>query len=235
MHFARRVSLHPEKIWNLGLIAILSALVGSRLLLVAANFTAFREHPFWVLGLTTIRSQGILFGGVALGIAIAVLYALAENLALLRTFDCIAPALALGITINRIGAFLGGLDYGTTTTQPWGVIYTSRIAALWYGTPLGIRLHPTPLYAAAASAFLFAVSAWWLPRRKHDGDVMGGWLFVYGLIAFFLEFYDGDASAGEVFNGAVALTQALAICAVIAGGIFWMCSTTSGRPPAEMR
>jgi phosphatidylglycerol---prolipoprotein diacylglyceryl transferase len=233
MHFARLVGLNPEKVWNLGLLIILTTLIGSRLLLVIANFTAFRKHPFWVLGLTTVRSPGILLGGAALAIVIAGLYALAEGLPLLRTADCAAPALALGFTLNRIGAFFAGIGYGTPTAQPWGIVYASHIAALWYRTPLGITLHPVQLYVAAASALLFALLAWRLPHRKQDGDIMGAWLFLYGLAIFFLSLYDGDTTGREIFNGAITITQALASCAVIAGGLIWIRKSAPVQRPAE--
>jgi phosphatidylglycerol:prolipoprotein diacylglycerol transferase len=214
VHFARRLNLDPNKIWSLCLIGILTTLIGARLLLIVSYFSAFREHPFWILGLTNIHDSWVIALSIAAGFAAAMLYALAEGLPLLVTLDCLAPPAAVAIAINRIGAFLAGLDYGTSTTRPWSVTYTSRIAALWYRTPLGIRLHPVQLYDAAASLLILMLLIWWLPRRSQDGEIAGAWFFFYGFSSFFVSFYragSGDFPASQLFS----------IAAVIAGGALW--------------
>jgi phosphatidylglycerol:prolipoprotein diacylglycerol transferase len=212
VHFARRLGLDPNKVWSLCLIGVLTTLVGARLLLVFSYFSAFRQHPFWILGLTDIRNPWLLCLSIGAGLAAAMLYALAEGLPILVSLDCLAPAAALAIGINRIGAFLAGLDYGALTSHAWGVVYTSRIAALWYRTPMGIRLHPVQLYDACAALLTLALLLWWLPRRTQDGELAGAWLFLYGFASFFLSFYRADA---------VPFAQPLAAVAVIAGGALW--------------
>lgn len=230
MHFARRLDLNPEKIWNLGLLSILTALIGSRLLLITANFSIFRAHPLWVLGLTTVRNHWVFTGGVILGIAAALLYVLAEGLPLLRVLDCASPALALALCIHGIGAFCAGLAYGVPASLPWGVTYNSRIAALWYGTPLGIKLHPVQMYDAVASLVIFLLLVWWLPRRRQDGELAGAWFFLYGLCSFFLGFYRGDTAGREVLGGAFTSTQVFGALAVFIGGTLWLQrSYTSGN------
>lgn len=215
VHFARRLGLDPNKIWSICIIGILTTLVGARLLLVLRYFSAFRQHPFWILGLTDVHDAWVITLSIAAGLGAAMLYALAEGLPPLAALDCLAPAAALAIGINRIGAFLAGLDYGLPTTQPWSVIYTSRIAALWYRTPLGIRLHPVQIYEAGASLLILSVLLWWLPRRAQDGELAGAWLFLYGVSSFFLGFYRAGADS-------LPLTQPVAMAAVIAGGVLWL-------------
>jgi len=223
---ARRLRLRANKVWNLGLTAILATLFGARLLLVATHFSLFRAHPFWILGLATVPGAWIAVGGAAIGVAAAALYALAEGLPLLRTADAAAPAIALAFAINRIGAFCAGLDWGTPTTLPWGITYRSVIAELWYGTPGGIRLHPVQLYDAAASLAIFALLLL-LPHRR-DGETAGAWLFLYGLCRFFLEFCRGNAQ--HVLGGALTVAQLLAIAAVLAGGALWLRRSVQPAP-----
>jgi len=232
MHFARRLSLDPNKIWTLCLTAILTTLIGARLLVVLAHLGAFLQHPFWILGLAGTRDLWIAPVSVLLGAAAAALYSLSEGLPLLRAADCLAPAAMLAFAINRIGAFLAGLDFGAPVRLPWSVTYTSRIAALWYRTPLGLPLHPVQLYDAAVSLIIFALLIWWLPRRRQDGELAGACLFLSGLAAFFLGFYRGDASEP-------GLSQAIAVAAVIAGAALWLDRkdnphryTSNDAPPA---
>ncbi len=215
MHFARRLVLDPNKIWNLSLIGILTTLIGARLLVIVAHFSVFREHPFWILGLTGLHDHWIAPVSVLLGVAAAILYALAEGLPLLRVMDCLAPAAALAVAINRIGAFVAGIDFGAPARLPWSVVYTSRIAALWYRTPLGLPLHPVQLYDAAVALIVFALLIWWIPRRRQDGELAGAWLFLSGLAAFFLAFNRGESSHA-------GLSQPIAVVAVLAGAALWL-------------
>lgn len=225
------MGLSPDKVWNLGLVAILAALVGARLLLVAVYFRAFAAHPLWLLGLATIPNDWIALGGVAIGFCAAALYALAEGLPLLRTTDAAAPAVAVAFAINRVGAFLGGAAWGARTTLPWGVIYRSEIAWIWYKTPLGIKLQPVQLYDAAGSLGILALLLWMArQRREQPGEIAGAWLFLYGVIRFFVEFCRGDAAGLRFLGGAVTLAQGLAVICVVVGGLLWL----RKRPVAEM-
>jgi len=220
---ARRAGLAAEKVWNLGLTAILSTLIGERLLLVAAHLSTFRTNPFWLLGVATITSRWIALGGVAIGLAAAVLYALAEGLPPLRIADAVAPAAAIGFAINRVGAFLGGAGWGRRTTMPWGVAYRDELAWVWYHTPLGMKLHPVQLYDAACSLGIFALLVWMgRMRREQAGEIAGAWLFLYGVARFFVDFYRGDTAGAELFGGALTLAQALAALAVVMGGALWI-------------
>ncbi|QNI31387.1 prolipoprotein diacylglyceryl transferase [Alloacidobacterium dinghuense] len=220
VHTARRLALDPNKIWNLSLIGIFTALLGSRLILVLVHLSDFLAHPFWMLGLVTIRSRGIVYGGILLAICACIGYILSVGLPLRRTLDCLAPAVALGLAISSLGAFAAGSDYGTPTDKPWGIIYKHGLAALWSGTPLGVRLHPVQPYEALTLFLLLALLLLWLSRQRHDGDVAGTFLFAYGVALYFLDFYRGDRSF--VFQGAISLTQILAAALMLAGAALWI-------------
>ena len=66
----------------------------------------------------------------------------------------IAPGIALGHVVGRLGCFLAGCCYGTETTVPWGVVFTNPLALENVGTPLDVPLHPTQLYEAGAEALI---------------------------------------------------------------------------------
>ncbi len=171
MQAAKWTGLNPEKVWNLGLVAILTALFAARLLLVFTHLGLFREHPFWLLGLMSVPNTWCVLGGVFVALLAGVLYSLAEGLPLLRTVDALAPAVALAFSINRVGAFCGGSAWGTPTRLPWGVTYRSVVAYLWYRVPLGVRLHPVQIYDAAVSLAIFALLMWMLRRGLTEAQV----------------------------------------------------------------
>ena len=212
VHFARKLHLDPNKIWSLCLVAIFTALAGARLLLIVSHISAFREHPFWILGLTTIHEEWVVALSGLAGLVAVILYALAEGLPVLDVLDCLAPAAALGIVINRIGAFLAGLDFGLPTQGAWSVTYTSRIAALWYRTPLGIALYPVQLYEAIASLLALGLLVWWLPRRSQAGELAGAGLFLYGVSSFVLSFYRASTEV-------LLIAQPAGVIAVVCAGV----------------
>jgi len=214
VYFARRLALDPNKVWNLCLTGTLTTLIGARLLLVVVHFSAFRQHPFWIIGLTGMHDAWIAPVSVLLGIAAAILYALAEGLPLLRVADCLAPAITLAFTINRIGAYIAGLDFGTPATLPWSVVYTSRLAALWYHTPLGVPLHPIQLYDAAASLIAFAILVSGRHRRQ-DGELAGFVLILFGPASSWLRLYRANQHAP-------VLSLTLDIVILLIGGALWL-------------
>lgn len=213
---ARRLQLNPGKLWNLALIAILTALIGSRLLVVAEYFTAFLHHPFWVLAASSrIAAPWVGPAAVLLGLAAALLYLLAEGLPLLRVLDCFAPPVTLALAIGSIGAFLAGADFGLPAASSWSVTYSSRFAANWYGTPLGVPLIPVRLYQAIALLVILAILLWRLPRRRHDGELAGLWLFLAGLSAFFIDLYRASTPSDFIMHQAVCVAMVLASAAFL--------------------
>ncbi|MBV8629473.1 MAG: prolipoprotein diacylglyceryl transferase [Silvibacterium sp.] len=212
MHFARHLSLDANKVWTLLVTAILTALVGARMLTVLTHFAAFRQHPFWVFGLTSVRDWWIAPVSAALGIAAGILYALAYGLPVFSVADALAPATAFGLAINRIGAFLAGMDFGTPAAVPWAVTYTSRIAALWYRTPLDIPLHPVQIYEAVVWLGVFGLLAWRLQRRHHHGELAGVGLFSSGLANPILSLWQSEP-------GHPAFSLVLSVAAVLVGAV----------------
>ncbi len=235
MQAAKWMGLDPEKIWNMGLVAILTSLFAARLLLVFTHLGLFRQHPFWMLGLMSVPNTWFVLAGVFVALLASVLYSLAEGLPLLSTMDALAPAVALAFCINRTGAFCGGSAWGTTTRLPWGVTYRSIVAYLWYRVPLGVRLHPVQLYDAAVSLAIFALLVWMRRRgiTVRAGEIAGAWLFLYGLCRFFLEFLRGDAARDPLFSGALTLAQLLSILAVLLGGGLWLRRLPAPEPVTE--
>jgi phosphatidylglycerol:prolipoprotein diacylglycerol transferase len=68
----------------------------------------------------------------------------------------------------------------------------------------------------------FIILYWMVKHKKFEGQVIGGYMFLYGFARFFLEFLRGDPGRGELFGGLLTGTQAIAIILVIAGGVLWL-------------
>ncbi len=55
---AATVGLSPDKLWNAGLFAILSAFILSRLLLVLTNLQTFLAYPILLLTVPSLTATG---------------------------------------------------------------------------------------------------------------------------------------------------------------------------------
>jgi len=214
--------LNEDKLWNLGVIAIMAAIVGSKLSLIAMDWDYYSKHLRELVSFSTLQSAGIWYGGVALGSIAAIAYMLIARLPVLRTFDAFAPGIAFGHALGRLGCFMAGCCYGRQTDLPWAVVFTDPLANKLSGTPLELPLHPTQLYEMVAELFLCALLLWLWPRRTAAGQIIGTWLFLYGIFRYFSEFLRDDPERGSMFNGLMTTTQFISILCVIAGGALWM-------------
>jgi len=218
---AHRLSLDSEKVWDAGIAGVLAALIAPRLALIFTHWSDFRAHPLWMLGLVSVRSPLALSVGLALAVAVFAAFLVFAGLPFRATLDAFAPAVALGAAIYWAGAFLAGSSFGTTTSLPSAVTYTSRIASIWNHTPLGTPLHPVQLYLALLALAVLAISLWLLRTsgkpRVRDGEAMGAFLFLYGVGSFFLNNLRGDLAASPI-----PLANVLAAAMALLGGLLWL-------------
>jgi len=222
---ARRQGINVDKTWNLGVLAILSAMVGAKVLLIVIDARYYARHPAEIFSLATFQAGGVFEGGLIAAVLVSAWYIRRNHMPVLATCDVFAPGIALGHGIGRIGCFAAGCCYGKPTSLPWGVTFTNPLATFYSQTPLGIPLHPTQLYEMMAEFINFSLLMLLLRRKSFDGQVIGAYLFLYGVERYFMEFLRDDPGRGSVFGGMMTGTQLLAIVLVITGGVLWMVRT----------
>ncbi len=195
---AKARGLDSNRVLDLGIYIIISALVGAKLLLLVTDFRTFTSNPRELL--TLARSGGVFYGGLILAVSVALWYIRKLGLPLWTTCDVFAPGIALGHVIGRFGCLFAGCCYGKPTTLPWGITFTDPFAAANVGTPLNVPLHPTQIYEAGAEALILLV----LLATERKGRPFAGrtfWLYMllYAISRFIIEFFRGDADRGTVF------------------------------------
>jgi phosphatidylglycerol:prolipoprotein diacylglycerol transferase len=225
----REQGLDPDKLWNLGIIAILSGIVGAKLLMFVTD-PEFRQHPF---SFATLQAGGVWSGGLLLALAMCIWYMRANNMPVLRTCDVFAPGLALGHAFGRVGCFAAGCCFGRETHVPWAVTFRNPLANEIVGTPLNIPLHPTQLYEMVLELCNCLFLVWLIRRKKFEGEIIGTYMIIYGIGRYFIEFFRGDPGRGE-FLGFMSGTQAIAIGLVIFGGVLWM-RRVALAPPVPLK
>ena len=217
---AARMGLPPREVWNLGIYMIFSALIVSKLWLVVTNWDYYAANRSEIFSVTLLQSGGTFYGGV-LGAVLAILvYSRARSWPLLPVFDISAGALPLAHAIGRLGCFAAGCCFGKATALPWGVTFTDPEAAL-AGTPLGVPLHPTQLYEAAAEFLNFLLLVWLGGRQRFGGEILGTYFILYGTERGVIEFFRGDPGRTLMFHGSVSLMQVVSVGLVIGGCFLW--------------
>lgn len=222
VRLAKRQGIDPDVAWNLGIYAILSGILGAKILFVLQEWSYYADHPRAIFSFATLQAGGIWYGGLLGALGVSIWYVRHHRLPLLKTCDAFAPGVALGHAFGRLGCFAAGCCFGKHTDLPWGVIFTNPIANQVVGTPLGIPLHPTQIYEFLVELGNFFILLWLFKRKKFDGQVIGAYLFLYGFARYFLEFLRDDPGRGTVFGGAMSGSQFISIFMVILGGALWM-------------
>lgn len=188
---ARKRGLDPNRVMDLGIWVIVSALVGAKALLLVVDFDTFRSRPaeLWTL----LRSGGVFYGGLIAAVLTALWYLWRHRMPVWTVTDVFAPGIALGHVIGRMGCLFAGCCFGRPTAVPWAITFTHRAAAEYVGTPLNIPLHPTQLYEAGAE-LLILVFLLVLERRGRafPGRTFWSYMLLYGVSRFVIEFYRGD-------------------------------------------
>jgi phosphatidylglycerol:prolipoprotein diacylglycerol transferase len=194
---AKARGLDANRVLDLGIYIIISALVGAKLLLLVTDFRTFKADPHELL--TLARSGGVFYGGLILAVVVALWYIRRVGLPLWTTCDVFAPGIALGHVVGRFGCFFAGCCYGRPTTKPWGITFTDPFAQSNVGTPLGVPLHPTQLYEAGAELLILIILLVTERRgRPFPGRTFWLYMLLYAVSRFIIEFFRGD-ERGTVF------------------------------------
>lgn len=178
------------------------------------------------------RAGFVWYGGFLLGLVAVVWVVRRRRLPPWRTTDAIAPALALGYGVGRIGCFLVGDDFGMPTDKPWGVAFpyglpgptTAGLMRSEYGAEISwdvpddqlIAVHPTQLYESATALAIWLIGLALLRKRVRAGVTT---LVVLGLLAlerFAVEFL---RAKDDRFLGSLTVAQIISL-AVVGGVIF---------------
>ena len=235
---ARDEGLDPDALTSLGIWAIVGALIGAKALLVLRSAGEYLASPSDLWSTSLLTSAGDFYGGFIGGLAASALFFWKHpRVAVWRSADLCAPAIALGQAIGRIGCFMAGDDYGRPASVPWAVTFTDPDAARIGGAPLGVPLHPVQLYESAVCLLLFFVLVR-LERRGHrDGDVIAAYTLLYAIARFVLEYFRGDADRGFVFGGLLSTSQFIAAILIPLAAIVLAARHRGGRitPPPQKK
>jgi phosphatidylglycerol:prolipoprotein diacylglycerol transferase len=178
---ARGQGLDADAIFNLGFAAIISGIIGARLLYVLLNLGTYLENPLEII---MLQHGGLAwFGGLLLGSAGGWFYIKRKKLPLYSTLDLLAPFVALSQAIGRIGCLLNGCCYGKES--PFGL----------YFPVMDKVLIPTQLISSVSMVVIYIVLRLLQENPHRRGQVFFLYLALYGAKRFLVEFLRGDTPA----------------------------------------
>ena len=186
---APRRGLVASKAFDFSFWMVLAGLIGARLAYVAFHWPEF-EHDLW--SIPAYWRGGLMFQGGLIGAAmVSPFFIRREGLPFWPTADVLAPSLALGQALGRLGCLSAGCCYGHPLEYDagWGLTFPPGSQAL-----PGIPLWPTQpvesfLLALLALGLVLALKA---PRFRRPGRVAALYLAGAGAIRLIMEFFRGD-------------------------------------------
>ncbi len=210
---ARREGIVPDRIVDLAFYILLAALIGSRLLYVAVNWSWFAARPLDIL---KMWEGGLVFyGGLLLAVPVGIWYVRRKGLHVWQVADLLAPSIALAHGIGRLGCFSAGCCYGIETDLPWGVVFSDPHSL----APLGAPIHPTQIYESAGELLIFAGLLFYRNKKTAHGQVFAAYLFAYGILRFGVEFVRGDADRGLLPGLPISLSQVISLLLVAGAAV----------------
>jgi len=216
---AQTLGLAQEPVFNLAFYALLGGLFGAKLTLIVIDLPYYLANPLQILA--TIRSAGVLMGGVLCGAFAFIVYARAQKLPLFALGDAIAAPLVFAQAIGRLGCFAAGCCWGVPTNAWCAVHFVSDVAHDQTGVPKGIGLVPTQLIEFGFDlALALLLSVLWRRRPRPAGSVFWIYLILYGAGRATIEHWRGDAVRGLWIHGAVSTSQIFSLAAVAIGALF---------------
>jgi len=221
---ARREKIDPDVVFELAVWLLSGGFIGARALFVAQHPEVI--HSFW--DVFKVWQGGIVFYGCIIGGLIGSLMYWARHPFPFRPMcDAVAPALAIGIALGRVGCLLNGCCYGATSGHPWAMTFPAdslpwlhHIQNGWLG-PDALRslpVHPTQVYAVLDGLFLLILLNAYYPRRRRDGEVMALLMVCYPVTRFLIERLRDDEG---IFLAGMTISQAISALLFPCGLATW--------------
>lgn len=201
---AARHKISKDTVFDFLFTCVLWGILGARLFYVILYWPSFAEN-LWEIPM--LQNGGLSWqGGFIAGTISGLWFIRSRKLPLLLWLDLIAPYIALGQAIGRVGCFFNGCCYGKPAS--WGIFFPVHNA----------QLHPTQLYETAALLLIFFLLKNAMARPHRAGSIFVFYLWLAAIERFTVEFFRADH---DVLYFGLSLFQWVACGIFMAGLIVW--------------
>ena len=228
------VGIDPDKMVGVYLVAIVSGLMGARLLhFLMATPEVFFKDP---LVFFRIWQGGFAFYGGFIGAGVmTILYGKSRGINPWKLADVLGPTVMLGLSLGRIGCFLAGCCHGAPVDLPADAVplfpdsFTGGQLFLVGHFPFLVELtrhgvghnnvpvYPTQLWESFAALGIFLTTSWMWRHRKFDGQVIAAVLLLYSMWRPINESMRGDEVRGVGYLGFLTTSQLISIPVAVVG------------------
>lgn len=234
---ARRRGLDPEFVFDAAPIVIVAGVIGARIYYLLLRNDYYRDNPDDLL---TLQLQGLTIHGALIAGTLAFIYLCRRRgQPVRRWIDVVIAVVPIGQAIGRWGNWANQEAFGTPSTLPWAVHIDPDRRPVQYAAQE--TFHPAFLYEGIMNLFAAAVLVWILLRiprssRLRDGDVLGAYCVLYGVIRLIVERVRTDSLYIGAWPAAYWLSGVLIVAGllVIASGRLWPALTAGeGMEPSR--
>lgn len=212
---AKRRSLKPEVVLDVGIIGMLSGVIGSRIFHILVEAPGYYwEKPFRVFEFW--RGGFVSWGGFIALIASLLIYFRVRKLPTLVYLDLIAAGAPLIKFFVRLACLLTGCCYGQPTDLPWAITFSNPSSTAYYYYP-NIPLHPVQIYSMIHAALLFLLVNRVYRYSKRPGQTSAVLAMGWTLPRVLIEFFRADLDRGVYFGGAVSTGQIMGVLIFLIG------------------
>jgi phosphatidylglycerol---prolipoprotein diacylglyceryl transferase len=192
---ARTRGIDPNKILDLVFSILVSSIIGARALFVAINWQYYKANLFDIF---KVWEGGLVFyGGFLLALCVAFWFMRKNRLPAWKIADIMAPSVALGIALGRIGCFLNGCCYGSVSER-WGVcfpgsenppVFAQQVAdgLISSSAVCSLPVLPAQLYSALHGLVIFAALLALEKYKWFEGFQFWMLVLLYSAGRFFIE------------------------------------------------
>jgi phosphatidylglycerol:prolipoprotein diacylglycerol transferase len=186
IRFARVDKLPADRMGTAYVLTVGCGLFGARALWLMQH----PEHYEGLASMVTLQAGGMsVGGGLLLGIGVSLAYCARRAVPFWAWADSAAPALLIGVALERLGAFLAGTDFGVYVDPSFALgitfpvdspayLYQRRImTGMRFPPDSSLPVHPVQLYALLMALVGFGAALWIRAKRTFSGQTA---LFVLG-------------------------------------------------------
>ena len=196
MKRAKSYGVNPDRLFNAAFIGIIFGIIGAKVNFWLTDLPNIIANPKSLLDL---NGGFVVYGGLVLGVASAMLYLKIKKEPAMKYIDIAAPSIALAQGFGRIGCFLAGCCYGKIA--PDGAWYAVHFP---HGVeaPEAIGLFPTQLLSAGFNFLLCVFLCYQTRRALFRGEIISLYMIIYSVARFWIECIREEPTTVGIFTTA---------------------------------
>jgi phosphatidylglycerol---prolipoprotein diacylglyceryl transferase len=116
---ARKCGADEETVVNLGLLSLISGIIGARVFYVIHHWSQFAIQDNPIFAAFNLTAGGLEFyGGFLTAVAAVIIYMWAKGRSMRWYLDILVPSVMIGLAFGRVGCLLNGCCWGKPTACP---------------------------------------------------------------------------------------------------------------------